>query len=210
MLEEAKTRLSALSGTNFKAIALELRQQDGYLYHRAFTAGMQEFIEALCFYQYIKQGSLDNWVDVNQHFQFPEDQGKFQLLFTQYDFILGIADFTGEMMRKCINTLGSGNVSDCFKLCNFVRAVNTGFLGMFKFSNGGEFEQGCFRAVSGLSYSGNREVSRKTHVLRQSLAKMELVCYHIQIRGSEIPKHMLLSVIESQEADNNDDEGFCI
>ncbi|ERL90956.1 hypothetical protein D910_08298 [Dendroctonus ponderosae] len=191
VLEEAKSRLSTLCSTNFKAIALELRRHDGYLYHRAFTAGMQEFIEALCFYQYIKQDSIGNWVDINRSFQFEdEDQQKIQLLFTQYDFILGIADFTGELMRKCINTLGSGNVSDCFKLCNFVRAINTGFLG--------------------LSYSGNREVSRKTHVLRQSLAKMELVCYNIQIRGSEVPKHMLLSVIESQEADNNDDEGFCI
>lgn len=55
---------------------------------------------------------------------------------------------------------------------------------------------------------GYKELSRKAYVLRQSLEKMELVCYNIQIRGSEIPKHMLLSVIESSDLNENDDEGF--
>jgi len=191
VLEEAKLRLTNLSTNNFKAIATELRNHEGYLYHKAFTSGMQEFIEALCFYQFIKDDKIENWVSINELFQFEDiENNPFSLLFSHYDFILGIADFTGELMRKCINTLGSGNVNDCFKICNFVRAINSGFLG--------------------LSYSGNREISRKTYVLRQSLAKMELVCYNIQIRGSEVPKHMLLNVIESQEAESNADEGFCI
>lgn len=50
-------------------------------------------------------------------------------------------------------------------------------------------------------------MSRKAYTLRQSLSKMELVCYNIQIRGSEIPKHMLMSVIESSEV-ISDDEGY--
>lgn len=191
ILEEAKTRLTNLCSSNFKTIATELRGHDGYLYHRAFTSGMQEFIEALCFYQFIKNDNIDTWMNINQYFQYEdEEQKQFDLLFSQYDFILGIADFTGELMRKCINTLGVGNVADCFKTCNFVRNINTGFLG--------------------LSYSGNREISRKAYVLKQSLTKMELVCYNLQIRGSEIPKHMLLSVIESQEVDSDMDEGFCL
>lgn len=191
VLEEANMRLTNLCHNHFKSIAKELQGHDGYLYHKAFTSGMQEFIEALCFYQFLKNDGLDSWLNVNNYFQYEEEgQEPFSLLFSQYDFILGIADFTGELMRKCINTLGVGNVSDCFKLCNFVRTIHTGFLG--------------------LSYSGQREISRKAYVLKQSLGKMELVCYNLQIRGSEIPKHMLINVIESQEVDSDMDEGFCL
>lgn len=65
---------------------------------------------------------------------------------------------------------------------------------------------GCF--FSATWAPGNKEISRKAYVLRQSLSKMESVCYNIQIRGTEIPKHMLMSVIESAEITNDVDEGF--
>lgn len=61
---------------------------------------------------------------------------------------------------------------------------------------------------SGIWLPGNKEISKKGYVLRQSLSKMELVCYNIQIRGSEIPKHMLMSVVDSSEVDVDRDEGY--
>ncbi|CAH1163932.1 unnamed protein product [Phaedon cochleariae] len=189
IIEEAETRLKALVDTNFSTIANELKNEDSYQYHRAYTAGLQEFIEAYAFCQYIKKEDISNWNVMNQLFQFTNDENeKCSLLFPQYDLVLGLADFTGELMRRSINTLGVGNVKECFKLCNFVRHINTGFLGLMT--------------------PGNREISRKAYVLRQSLAKMELVCYNIQIRGSEIPKHMLISVIESSNLDEGEDEGY--
>ncbi|KAG5894608.1 hypothetical protein JTB14_026139 [Gonioctena quinquepunctata] len=169
--EEADNRLKVLIDTNFKAIATELRNKDSYQYHRAYTCGLQEL-----------------WKHLHFLFQYETDGEKYSLLFPQYDFILGIADFTGELMRRCINTLGIGNVGDCFKLCNFVKHINTGCLGLIA--------------------PGNKELSRKAYVLRQSLSKMELVCYNIQIRGSEIPKHMLISVIESSDVNADEDEGY--
>lgn len=62
----------------------------------------------------------------------------------------------------------------------------------------------------GVMSPGNKELGRKVHVLKQSLAKMELVCYNIQIRGSEVPKHMLASVLENSSEVNNEDndEGY--
>ncbi|KAJ8963359.1 hypothetical protein NQ318_018831 [Aromia moschata] len=189
VIEEADCRLQALVSNSFKAIARELKGQDGYQYHRAYSNGLQEFIEALTFCQFLKDDSIEPWTAINDSFKYHDDEhGGYQLLFPQYDFILGLADFTGELMRRCINTLGVGNVSECFKLCNFVKYINAGFLGLMA--------------------PGNKELSRKAYVLRQSLAKMELVCYNIQIRGSEIPKHMLISVIESTDVNAEEDEGY--
>ncbi|KAJ8964670.1 hypothetical protein NQ314_004702 [Rhamnusium bicolor] len=189
IVEEADSRLKALIETNFMSIAKELKNQDAYQYHRAYTSGLQEFIEALTFCQFVKNDNIDIWSNINNLFKYKdEDLGEYGLLFPQYDFILGLADFTGELMRRCINTLGIGNTNECFKLCNFVRYINAGFLGLMA--------------------PGNKELSRKAYVLRQSLTKMELVCYNIQIRGTEIPKHMLLSVIEATDVNAEEDEGF--
>lgn len=95
-------------------------------------------------------------------------------------------------MRKCINNLGSGNIDDCFLLCNFVKNVYSGFVSIGNI-------QSC------------REFGKKVYVLKQSLFKMEHVCYNIIVRGSEIPKHMLANVIPTSsitEVISEDDEGY--
>ena len=36
------------------------------------------------------------------------------------DFVLGLADLTGEVMRQAINGVGLGNVAGCFDLLDFL------------------------------------------------------------------------------------------
>lgn len=54
ILSEAESRLQNLTNTQFKCIAKELENQDHFQYLRAYTAGLQEFIEAVTFFQYLK------------------------------------------------------------------------------------------------------------------------------------------------------------
>lgn len=131
MFTEAETRLNELVQTSFKAISNELEFQDPYLYLRAYTAGLQEFIEASLFYLYLRNNTITTWSDINKGFAYQADgtDKLVTLLFPEVEFILGIGDFTGELMRKCINSLGAGNTEDCFKICNFVKDIYTGFLG---------------------------------------------------------------------------------
>lgn len=134
MLDEAQARLNSLLEKNFQSVAIELDGQDQYLYLKGYTAGLQEFVEALLFHRYISENSLCNWSSVNDRLSYEiEEDGKnirsVQLLFPQVDFFLGMEDFTGELMRKCINSLGSGNLENCFKICDFVKEIYTGFLG---------------------------------------------------------------------------------
>lgn len=78
---------------------------------------------------------MKTWLEINKEFTYKcgneEDNSvrDVTLLFPQVEFILGIGDFTGELMRKCINSLGTGNINDCFKICHFVKGLYTGFLG---------------------------------------------------------------------------------
>lgn len=118
--------------TNFQVIATELELQDPYLYLKAYTSGLQEFVEAYLFYLYLKNDSITTWTSINNGFTYREgdsDKKVVTLLFPEVEFILGIGDFTGELMRKCINSLGAGNTDDCFKICNYVKDIYSGFLG---------------------------------------------------------------------------------
>ena len=146
--------------------------------------------------------SLENWKKIQSDLIFEnkknppnEEEDKdevsspLQAHVSPMDYILGIADLTGELMRKCINNLGSGNIEGCYQTCTFVRQIYSAFLSV--------------------SCTGHKELSRKLVTLRQSLSKMENACYTIHVRGSEIPKHMLADVISgSQGSFVEEDEGF--
>ncbi|GLV40636.1 Translin associated factor X [Carabus blaptoides fortunei] len=203
ILQEAESRLQVLVTNHFSYIAVELITQDTYQFLRAYTGGLQEFIEALTFYQYLKNNAIEHWSHIEKQFIYdvPDAVDSSCSLVTitkqmktplpAVEYILGIADLTGELMRKCINNLGSGNIDDCFRTCNFVRDLYKGFL-----------------VVGGAQ--GYKEIGRKIYVLKQSLYKMEMVCYNIIVRGSEIPKHMLAAVVTTSGSDmtQDEDEGY--
>ncbi|XP_075222447.1 translin associated factor X isoform X2 [Lycorma delicatula] len=115
-------------------------------------------------------------------------QDELKVLLTPLDYVLGVQDLTGELMRHCINSLSSGDVEAMYRACDFVRDIYTG-LSWFKIPS--------------------RDFYRKLSVLRQSLLKIENACYMVRIRGSEIPKHILADVVTCQNSNHIDeDEGF--
>lgn len=218
VLMEATTRLTHLVNVHFKAVAKELKGEDPYQYMKAYSAGLQEYIEAVTFHHYLTSNSLPSWSKIQGDLTYidkdvttecegrstatgeestvvtcstgsPDEDSSFKTHISPVDYILGVADLTGELMRKCINNLGSGNIEGCYHTCTFVRGIYSGFLSV--------------------SCAGFKEISRKLVTLRQSLSKMENACYTIHVRGSEIPKHMLADVISGSHDDFlEEDEGF--
>jgi len=203
VLEEAETRLKNLVDVLFKKIAEELEGEDPYLFLRAYRPSFQEFVEALTFYWYLKSNVLYNWTNLGKSMTYTvgdtdkmktdescDNLKTIQTLVVPVEYILGIADLTGELMRKCINNLATGDIASCYQTCNFVRSMYKGFLGSVGMSG--------------------REVGRKLYTLKQSLLKMENVCYMVKVRGSEIPKHMLadVAIVASEGINIEEDEGY--
>ncbi|XP_051503975.1 translin-associated protein X-like [Myxocyprinus asiaticus] len=192
ILYEADVKLDAVR-QKIGQIAEELRGEDLHQFHRAFTPGIQEYVEAVSFHHFIKNHKLISLEEINARLVFMRDEQKtkvcyktstfttiltFQVVPT--DYLLGVADLTGELMRMCITSVGSGDMDTPFQLSTFLREIHDGF-----------------------SYIGNTgpyEVSKKLHTLRQSLGKVEDACYTLRVRGSEIPKHMLADVFSSRAA----------
>ncbi|XP_055630239.1 translin-associated protein X [Toxorhynchites rutilus septentrionalis] len=200
--DEAKTRLQNLCSNQFAAIAKELQGLDPYQFARAYTAGLQEFIEAYTFHEYVSSQNISHWKTIQDQLRYKastsgkvptgteaaaddsldegsdaEEMIEISCHLSPMDFVLGVGDLTGELMRKCINSLGSGDVESCFEHCQFLKKLYNGFISV--------------------GNARNRDFSHKLHTLRQSLLKSENVCYNVKVRGGEAAKW-----------GNTDDTGF--
>ncbi|KAK3572902.1 hypothetical protein QTP86_010583 [Hemibagrus guttatus] len=140
---------------------------------RAQPGSIQEYVEAVSFNHFIKHRTLISLEEINACLVFMRDEktetkvcgrglwpGACVLTFqvTPTDYLLGVADLTGELMRMCISSVGNGDVDTPFELSNFLRQIHDGF-----------------------SYIGNvgpYEVSKKLHTLRQSLGVLKFVEQH--------------------------------
>uniref|UniRef100_A0A3P8QXR2 Translin-associated factor X n=1 Tax=Astatotilapia calliptera TaxID=8154 RepID=A0A3P8QXR2_ASTCA len=192
VLNEADIKLDGVR-QKIGQIAEELKGEDIYQFHRAFTPGIQEYVEAVSFLHYIRHRCLISLEEINARLVFMNTEKEwcpilvltFQV--TSSDYLLGVADLTGELMRMCISSVGNGDIDTPFQLSQFLRQIHDGF-----------------------SYIGNTgpyEVSKKLHTLRQSLGKVEDACYTLRVRGSEIPKHMLADVFSSRTTLIDPEEG---
>lgn len=199
ILLEAKNRLDKLIKQKFHEVAVELENRDPYQYLRAFCFGLQEFIEAYTFYESINESELSDWKILQERMKFedetetktdvddPSTETKRNLvcLVDPTEYILGLGDLTGELMRRCINSLGSGDTNTCHKTCKTLQEFYKGFLGLHGVRN--------------------REFGKKLYTLNQSVLKAENVCYDIKVRGCEAACRGTMSY--DKPADDFD-EGF--
>jgi len=92
------------------------------------------------------------------------------------DYLLGVADLTGELMRLCISSLAVGNEDYCNKVSLILREIYDGF--------------------SILPVNAGYELSKKMQVMKVCLQKVENACFQLKVRGSEIPKELLAEQLE--------------
>ncbi len=233
ILSEAEDKLRADVLPRLKSIALEIKGLDPYLHHYAYAPGVEEFIEALTYLEYLKTCRLISPEEIVRDYltfevepapstkqddkdtELPDvgnapetaevektDREKeeamaeekndlveiIQFPLDPLDFVLGVADLTGELMRLGINSIGCGEHGRPFDLLPFMRALYCGF-----------------HSIG----SRSKNMSKKMGVLRASLAKVENVCYTLKVRGSEVPEQMLADMFSSsnqrQQDFTNDD-----
>ncbi|OPJ72746.1 translin-associated protein X [Patagioenas fasciata monilis] len=173
ILNESEVKLDGVR-RKIKQVAQELIGEDMYQFHRAISPGLQEYL------QRSQDFSTSNSHDKQPH--------TCSLKVTPVDYLLGVADLTGELMRLCISSVGNGDIDTPFELSQFLRQIYDGF--------------------TFIGNTGPYEVSKKLYTLKQSLAKVENACYTLKVRGSEIPKHMLADVFSTKTELIDQEEGL--
>ncbi|CAG8766538.1 10157_t:CDS:10, partial [Dentiscutata erythropus] len=157
ILQEANEKKDEITQL-FKEISLDLQGINYYRYHKNISPSIQEYIEAISFLEYLQNDRLITKEQVEKDFT---DETE--------DYVLGLADLTGELMRYAINSVGKGDHDRVIKVCQFLRDIKT------------------VRPRSPLG--------RKVDTIRQSLSKVEDACYAITIRGSEYPKEFYQHIV---------------
>lgn len=183
-------------------------------------SGVQEFIEAFSFYHFLVTETLLtfeevlNFLESNSQFQtqtnvpssgdstdldkieepptscLPAEKQKTSWIepvnhriITMVDYVLGLNDLTGELMRYSINQVANGEIPAAFDICRFMTNLYTGMLSV--------------------SFN-SREYSRKMFTVIQSVKKVEMACYTVRVRGSEMPEKMIFSVLEDENICDDD------
>lgn len=101
------------------------------------TAGYQEYIEARTLLSLMEKKEIISYSDVVKELTYiiTTDEGSEKVLVAlvpQLDYMLGLADLSGELMRRAINSISSGDSEDCFFACQVVRELYAGFLGKLR------------------------------------------------------------------------------
>jgi predicted translin family RNA/ssDNA-binding protein len=147
---------------------------DAWNYAYSYSGGMEEFIEALSFYWYLKNDSLITPDEVNAFVTDNDGELRRPFSVSTKDYIMGVLDLPGEVMRFATNSLASGDVTA-------VERANV-FLGEFS----GRIQLLGFK---------NKQMPQKTRVMNQSWEKVRLLSYRIKVRSAEFSEEEWKSML---------------
>ncbi|KAI5283372.1 hypothetical protein KEM52_003406, partial [Ascosphaera acerosa] len=92
-----------LIGQLFRELAPDLADGNGWRYQWQISPGVQEFIEALSFKHYLETGRI---ISCEEVCAFLASAGS-NAIVTEADYMLGLFDLTGELMRFAITAIAS-------------------------------------------------------------------------------------------------------
>ncbi|KAM5434734.1 hypothetical protein MferCBS31731_006506 [Microsporum ferrugineum] len=179
----------------FKSIEADVSGVNAWRYHQ-ITWGIQEYIEAISFHRYLEKKQIITLEEVSQ--SLPAG-----IAVTEADYILGLYDLTGEMMRFAITSMTTGRAVGG-KQGNGTGTANlagSNIDGTVEDSSQPEGPIGGEAVVSDLrqlramfeqldvprSLSGWKDVDKKMEVMQASVEKVERAVYGLLVRGKERP-----------------------
>ncbi|KAJ2868467.1 hypothetical protein GGI22_000825 [Coemansia erecta] len=150
----------------FAKISTDLQGTDAYKYNRQATPGIQEYIEAIGLWVFLRDNKLITKEQVVERLT-PEGASAPLVDVTDSDYVLGICDLPGEINRYCINSIGKGDRGAVKRCVAFLRVMKDG--------------------VALLLCSGKiKDLDKKSEVLDSSLGKTEAAYYSMSIREGEM------------------------
>eukprot|EP00250_Pteridium_aquilinum_P012174 c20548_g2_i2 orf=545-1381(-) len=185
VLEQAERDLENVKKDHVTRVAKELQGSEFWKFRRAYTPGMQEYVEAATFLEYCKNGRLLTLDDLNQSFAELKDASSNNFRLNLIDYLLGVGDLTGELMRLAISNVTEGEVDNAKNICNFVRSLYVSL------------------SLISPEVDDSWDMKQKMEVMLQSLMKIENTCYTVHVRGSEYFPGAVLDNMDGQRNDES-------
>ncbi|KAE9597935.1 hypothetical protein Lal_00029604 [Lupinus albus] len=167
VLEKAEKDLAAVTDQYISRLVRELQGTDFWKLRRAYSPGIQEYVEAATFCNFCKSGTLLKLDEINNTFLPLSDPSIEPLQINILDYLLGIADLTGELMRLAIGRISDGELEFAEKICRFARDI--------------------YRELTLVvpHMDASSDMKTKMDTMLQSVMKIENACFSVRVRGSE-------------------------
>jgi hypothetical protein len=163
--------------TQFDAIAPDLTGINAWRYQRQISGGIQELMEAVSFEYYLQTQKLITLEEASK--SLPETVD-----LTGDDYLLGIFDLVGELMRFAITTMATTGTLPGSKAGEDSTDERDILMDL-------RLLQTCFQALDTTSCGGTglgKDVEKKMEVMKTCVEKVETAVYGMIIRGRERPK----------------------
>jgi predicted translin family RNA/ssDNA-binding protein len=172
---------AAMNG--YRAIACDVQGLNSFRYSRSLTGGNQELVEALAFQYYLEHGRLMPLDAARLKFESLGGDGDGAIPLDDMDYLLGVYDMTGELMRYAITVMAIGGAND--EAGPGTRSVLTDLQELGRHLDGFRVEH---------DHHMQKQVRSKVEVMLQSIAKVEKARYGLVVRGSEMrPSDLLVA-----------------
>ena len=171
----------------FLSVAPDLQDINAWRYQKQISGGCQEYVEATSFQHYLETQTLITYEEARK--RIPGD-----VELTVDDYILGLFDLTGELMRFAITSMATngsiprGTSGDGARdILGDLRGLRTAF-------------EGLDTSSTPLNYSYlKHDIQKKVEVMKQSVEKVENAVYGMIIRGRERPKGWVPDLADGQD-----------
>ncbi|TVY51997.1 Translin-associated protein X, partial [Lachnellula suecica] len=180
---ETQERYTAMQ-KQFTAIAPDLAGINAWRYQRQISGGIQEYMEAISFEHYLRHQTLITIPEAAHSLQSSVE-------LTGDDYVLGLFDLVGELMRFAITTMATtgslpGSDSEGGRdILVDLRSLRTAFQKLDTSSCG----------CTGLG----KDVEKKMEVMKTCVEKVETAVYGLIIRGRERPKGWVPDLAEERK-----------
>ncbi|CAN1137434.1 Translin-associated protein X [Linum perenne] len=167
VLEKAQSDLAGVTQQYVAKLVKELQGSDFWKLRRAYSPGIQEYVEAATFCNFCRNGTLLNLDEMNATLLPLSDPALEPLQINVLDYLLGLADLTGELMRMAIGRISDGELEYAEKICRFVREIYREL------------------TLTVPHMDDSHDMKQKMDTMLQSVIKIENACFSVHVRGSE-------------------------
>ena len=181
----------------FKNVSPDLQGVNYYRYARNISGGIQEYVEAISFQHYLEAQRLLTLEATAEKLQSFVADGR-SLSCTPSDYVLGLFDMTGELMRFAVTTMATQGALPGTIISTSGIDIGT---------DGNKRRRSVLQDLQELRArletldNDIREYGKKLSVTQASVQKVEKVLYGLVVRGSERPKGWMPDLSEAREVD---------
>lgn len=178
-----------------------MQNLNAYRYARQVSGGNQEYIEAASFEHYLTTASLLTYEEACAKVRALDSEGPGVDLGYE-DYVLGIYDMTGELMRFAITAMATSGVLPAPSSSENENENDMEVDSAAQKRNILTDLRALRSALESLNTNGTgpfgKEADKKADVMRQSVEKVERALYGLTVRGAERPKGWMPDLSESR------------